>query len=206
MVLNSDRRVTIGEFERGHLQGSFKRSLVAVSVALAVSLFGFSELWIVGAYGLAFWLGWRVALRVQRGQGRRGEGWLARFVAWDDARLPLMFFVALVPLPLLAGWVVAFGMSVEGVDPDCLTVGEALRLLKAAYEPVSGWDQPWLPLVAAGAVLLGGVSGLTDGMWVGSVQARTGARFRETLLFGRDWAAWRQERWERRREYLAGGG
>lgn len=206
MGVNADGRVTIGGFECGHLQGSFKRSLVALSVALAVSLIGFSGFWIVGAYGLSFWLGRRVGLRVQRGQGWRGERWLARFVAWDDARPPLIAFVALLLLALLAVWVAAFGLSVEGVDLDSLTVGEALRLLTASYASVWGWGHPWFLAAAAGAVSLGAVSGLVDGMWVGSVQARTGARFRETMLFGRDWAAWRQERWERRRGYLAGGG
>lgn len=188
MGVNADRRETIGGFEHGHLQGSFKRSLVALSAALAVSLLGFSGLWILGAYGLAFWLGRGGGLRVQCGQGRRGERWLARFVAWDDARPSLTVFVVLLPLPLLAVWVVALGLSVEGEQADFLTVGEALRLLTASYESVSGWGHPWFSAAAAGAVSLGAVCGLTDGMWVGSVQARSGARFRQTIPFGRDWA------------------
>ncbi len=206
MGMNADRLVAIGEFERGHLQRSFKRSLVVLPVAVATSLLGFSGLWIVGAYGGAFWLGWRVGGRVQRGEARRAEGFVARFVAWDDARPALIFFVVLLPIPLLLVWIDAFAMSLEGMEPDSLTADEALGLLAAAYESVSGWDKPWLPLLAAPTVSLGIVSGLTDGLWAGSVQSRTGARFGQTIPFGRDWTEWRQERRERRQAYLRGGG
>ena len=206
MGVNADRLVAIGEFERGHLQRSFKMSVVAMSVALATSLLGFPGLWVVGAYGGAFWLGWRVGGRVQRGVARQPEEWVARFVAWDDARPALIFFVVLVPIPLLGVWMDAFAMSLEGIEAESLTADEALELLGAAYQSVSGWDTPWSPLLAVGAVSLGAVSGLNDGLWVGSVQSRTGARFGQTIPFGQDWAEWREERRERREAYLRGGG
>ena len=206
MGMNADRRATIGEFERGHLQRSFKMSLVALPVALATSLLGFSGLWIVGAYGGAFWLGWRVGGRVQRGEARRAEGFVVRFFAWDDARPVLVLLVVLLPAPLLLVWIDAFWLSLEGMEPESLSADEVLGLLGAAYEAVSGWDTPWSPLLALAAVSLGVVSGLNDGLWVGSVQSRTGARFGQTIPFGRDWTEWREERRERRQAYLGGGG
>ncbi len=224
MGMNADRLVAIGAFERGHLQHSFKRSLVALPVALATSLPGFPGLRVVGACGGAFWLGWRVGGRVQRGEARRAEGFVARFVAWDDARPGLLLLVGLLPMSMAAENCaflaienlshVAFGRvpkrGVEGLGCDGAMgnrVGAApAKSLAATYESVSGWDKPWLPLLAAAAVWLGIVSGLTDGLWAGSAQSRIGARFGQTIPFGRDWTEWRQERRERRQACLGGGG
>ena len=196
----------LSEFERGHLQLSFGRSLVALAVALAVSVLLFSGVWVAGAYGVAFWVGRAVALRVRSGKGRAAERVVGRAVARVDYRPGLVVLTVFMTFWFLVFGVAAFGDWVEERGGAGLLADDALTLLVEAFVAMASWTQPIFAVCAVSVIVLGAVSGLTDGFWVGSVQSRTGARFRETIPFGRAWADWRQERRERRQVYLRGGG
>ena len=207
MGVRADGSGRITDFERAHLQLSFQRSIVALLVGLPVAALFPWPVWLAVVYGLAFCFGRRAGFRMNGGKGDAAERFLARFVAWEDSRPGLVVMVAiLVPFVVLAMVAKLFGAWLEEFREVPLIADDALRLLGEAFAVATVWNQPPFAVCVLLVGSLGAVSGLNDGFWVGSVQSRTGARFRETIPFGGVWTDWRNERQERRKVYLRGGG
>ncbi len=194
------------DFERAHLELSFKRSLVALAVAVGISLFWFSPLWVVAVYGLAFCLGRRTGFAVKAAAPGRLERAASRAVAWHDMRPALSIVAPFAVVLLLADAMGAFAAWFEARGEAPLLADEALTMFFEAFAAVSGWDRPWFAIAVLTTGSLAGASGLTDGLWVGAVQSRTGVRVWRTVPLGREWADWREARRERRRLYLGGSG
>ena len=204
MGVNGSCAAAITEFERGHLELSFKRSLVALTAAIAISIFAVSPLWVVAVYAIAFWFGRRAGLAVKEGAGGRVERAALRVVAWDDARPVLVIVAPLTLFLFLAAGMKEYAVWLKTRGDVALLADDALAGLSEAFAAASSWGQPWTAIVVLMAGSLVVASGLTDGFWVGAVQSRTGARFRRTIPLGRDWTEWRQARRERRKVYLGG--
>ena len=206
MGVNGRGAGEVTDFERGHLELSFKRSLVALTAAIAISMFVASPLWVVAVYGIAFWFGRRAGFAVKRGTDGRVERPALRVVAWHDPRPALVIVAPLALFVFLAAGMKVFTVWLQVRGDTALLADEALAGLSEAFAASSSWGQPWTAIVVLMAGSLVVASGLTDGFWVGAVQSRTGQRLRRTIPFGADWAEWRRERSERRKVYLGGAG
>ena len=206
MGVNEGRAAEMTDFERAHLELSFQRSLVAMTVAVAIALFWFSPLWVLVVYGLAFGLGRRTGFAVKAEAPGRPEKAAARAVAWHDMRPALSILAPFSVVLFLAAGMNGFQDWFEARGDTALLADEALSGLSEAFAAISGWDHPWFAIGVLTMGSLAGASGLTDGLWVGAVQARTGVRVWRTVPLGQEWAVWRRERRERRSLYLGGGG
>ncbi len=206
MDVNAGDAAAITDFERAHLELSFKRSLVALAVAVGISLFWFSPLWVLAVYGLAFCLGRRTGFAVKAAAPGGPERAAARALAWHDMRPVLSIVAPFAVVLFLADAMKAFSAWFEARRDTALLADEALTGLSEAFAVVSGWDHPWFAIAVLTTGSLALASGLTDGLWVGAVQSRTGVRVWRTVPLGREWADWRGARRERRRLYLGGSG
>ena len=193
------------DFELFQLDLSFKRSVVAVLAAIAISVVVASPLWFVAGYAVAFWFGRQAAFAVKKGAGGRAERMASR-IGWDDVRPWLVFLAPFALFLFLGSWMKAFAVWWEEHGHGQTPVDEVLRALGEAFAAVSGWDHPWTAILIAMAGFMVAASGLTDGFWVGAVQSRTGQRFWRMIPLDLEWGAWRRRLRERRKLYPGGVG
>ena len=187
----------------------------SIGVSMMVVSFGFVAAgavvgphWVLLAWAVGAALAW-AALRADRagGPGHRLRRSLGRVCGWE-LRFMMLPVMVIFGIRVLAELLLVPFAALEGLwDPE-VTKAEIAGAIGEAARRIEARTEPWIAAVGVSGIAGALLSGLTDGLLLGTVGARHGVSAWRVLPFGRARWDWREENLReraRRRRLLRGG-